>query len=390
MATLIARRDEFATSTDRVRDLRRWKDDLYQRQMPKNEVVDLVERYFRRAAYAHLENRNPVFLVVPSTTGANKLPYYFAKRLQSELGGDVVTGWAAPLERQKASVKGGLGKMRHPAKFAAIDDKLAAIPRDRPIVLVDDVVTTGETTDALRELLEQRELEINTVASLGQSEMRKVNARDIERLTAKLGEPKLNREVAGVLNGRLKHKANYIERVIHEDTRQEIRDYFVHEHQRLQELGTVQPGRDRSLRRGHPSNPGLQLQESAEAGDPSGSEPEVGPGAGHAARDGKPSVEVRSAASIERGQADIIFQLEELQEMVRRGMDVQQAREYGLQILDADKMHAAPKMLVNYELSQALKGERSARPMKEIVQFSQEMTQPQRQARKVPAKRRMG
>ena len=76
--------------------------------------------------------------------------------------------------------------------------------------------------------------------------------------------------------------------------------------------------------------------------------------------------------------------------MVRRGMDVQQAREYGLQILNADKMHAAPKMFVNYELSQALNGERSAKPMKEIVQFSQEMTQPQRQARKAPAKRRMG
>ena len=100
MAAFIARKDEYATSTDPVRDLRRWK------------VMELVDHFMRRPAYAHLKGRNPVFLVTPSTTGTNKLPYYFAKRLQSELGGQIVTGWAAPLERQKASVKGGLGKMR--------------------------------------------------------------------------------------------------------------------------------------------------------------------------------------------------------------------------------------------------------------------------------------
>ena len=125
MGTLVVRKGEYATSTDRVRDLRRWKDELYQRSMPKAEVIDLVERYFRRPAYAHLDGRNPVFFVAPSTTGANKLPYYLAKRLQSEFGGQVVAGWAAPLERQKAATKGGLGKMRNPARFAAIEDRLA-------------------------------------------------------------------------------------------------------------------------------------------------------------------------------------------------------------------------------------------------------------------------
>ena len=59
--------------------------------------------------------------------------------------------------------------------------------------------------------------------------------------------------------------------------------------------------------------------------------------------------------------------------MVRRGMDVQKAREHGLALLNADKIQPAPRMFVNFELSQALKGEPGAKPMKEIVQFSNEM-----------------
>jgi hypothetical protein len=143
--------------------------------MPKAEVQELVEHYFRRSAYAHLEGKNPYFLVAPSTTGANKLPYYFAKRLQSEFGVQVIPGWATPLVREKASIKGGLGKMRNPARFAAVEDRLDKIPKGSTVVLVDDVVTTGETADTLRSLLEQRGLKATTVASLGQSEMRKVS-----------------------------------------------------------------------------------------------------------------------------------------------------------------------------------------------------------------------
>ena len=97
--------------------------------MPKPQVHDLVDHYLRRPAYAHLAGKNPVFMVAPSTTGANKLPNYFAQRLQSEFGGQVIPGWATPLVREKASLKGGLGKMRNPARFAAIDDRLAKIPK---------------------------------------------------------------------------------------------------------------------------------------------------------------------------------------------------------------------------------------------------------------------
>ncbi len=376
MATLVVRKDEYATSTDRVRDLRRWKDELYQRSMPKAQVQDLVDHYFRRPAYAHLAGKNPVFMVAPSTTGANKLPYYFAKRLQSEFSGQVIPGWATPLVREKASLKGGLGKMRNPARFAAVDDRLAKIPKSSTVVLVDDVVTTGETADALRELLEQRGLKATTVASLGQSEMRKVSPRDIERITSKLGNPDIGSEIEAVLAGRLKHKANYIERAIHDDTRNEIRDYFGNEHRRLQGLGAVHPGADRSLRGSHSSDPGLQFQGSPETGDSGESEQETGTSSGHATGQRDSVSQAKAVDLSSQVEAELVFQLEELREMVRRGMSVDRAREYGLAALDANKMQPAPRMLVNYELSQALKNEPGAKPMNEIVQFAREMDKP--------------
>ena len=211
--------------------------------------------------------------------------------------------------------------MRHPAKFAAIEDRLANISKGSTVVLVDDVVTTGETTDALRELLEQRGLKATTVASLGQSEMRKVSPRDIERITSKLGEPHLKPEIESVLQGRLKHKANYIERAIHEDTRQEIRDYFSSEHRRLEGLRAVHTGTNRSLRRNHQGDHGLQFQGEPETGDPGDSDHQAGPSAGHATGQ-RGSVEANSAESVRRAEADVVFNLETCgasQSPVRRG-----------------------------------------------------------------------
>ena len=59
-----------------------------------------------------------------------------------------------------------------------------------------------------------------------------------------------------------------------------------------------------------------------------------------------------------------MLQLEELQEMVRRGMDDQRAREHGMALLESEKIQAAPRMFLNHELSQALKNERGANPWK--------------------------
>lgn len=299
-------RDEYATSTDRVRDLRRQKDALYQQGMPRDACQQLVKAFFRPASYEQLRGKDNHFMVAPSTTGRNPLPYLLAKRLQQEYGGQVVTGWALPLEKRKASAKGGLGKMEHPARFAAADSQLSQIPKSANLVLVDDVVTTGETTDALREVLAQRGLKADAVVSLGQSELRKVSQRDIDRLTHKLGEPSLRPQVEGVLRGRLKHKANYIERTIHDDTRESIRRYFQTEFRRLQGLGAVRANGAGSLRSGVAGDRRLQFPWRARTGDPGAAAHQVSPGAGlEAGGRGGPSDFLVRARSLESLRAEV-------------------------------------------------------------------------------------
>ncbi len=79
--------------------------------------------------------------------------------------------------------------------------------------------------------------------------------------------------------------------------------------------------------------------------------------------------------------------------MVRRGMDPQKAREHGLDLLEANKIQPAPRMLLNFELSQALKNEPGAKPLGEIAQFAREMNRsasrqaPRLQATNQPAQK---
>ena len=321
------RQGEYATSTRRVKDIRKRKDAIYLRGMPSNEVAQLVRDFSQSGAYEHLRGQNNVFLVAPSTTGRNKLPYYFAKHLQREYGGDVAAGWAVPIVREKAAMKGGLGKMRNPARFAPIDERLSKIPKQANLVLVDDVVTTGETTDALRELLENRGIHVDHVVSLGQSELRKVSQRDIERLDLKLGEPSMHEEIEGVLKGRLKHNANYIERSIHEHTTAEIRRYFRDEHRRLQRLGAVHAGADRGVRRDYGSHPELQFARVRETGNPGRRESEAGNRAEHATRSGRREGGFLEAArSLEQLRSEVAQGGAELADAKRRSLALLKAR----------------------------------------------------------------
>src|SRR6478609_1290316 len=138
------------------------------------------------------------------------------------------------LNETKAANKGAIGKLRDPVKIVAGGDfsDLAG----KTVFIVDDVVTTGETTDAIRECLADNGIFASGVISLGQSEIRHGTGADFFRIAGKLGNPPLNEEIKTVLDGRLKHRANYLEREINERTRLEIREYFVAEAKRLGQL----------------------------------------------------------------------------------------------------------------------------------------------------------
>jgi hypothetical protein len=242
------RRDGYATSSFDVGAIKAEKETLRARGYPVASVFQFVDRFLNLDRFEHLRGRDNIFLVAPSTSRTNLIPLVFAQKLAAKFGGSVVNGWATSLSTTKAAKKGGIGKIREPVCFAEDPEAISALKAapGRNFVLVDDVVTTGETADALRHSLNFHGLQLNEVASLGQAEMRMVTARDIERLAAKLGEPSLRAEIADVLSGKLKHRANYIEREINGRYRSEIRDYFQNEARRHRNgLGTIQPGGER-------------------------------------------------------------------------------------------------------------------------------------------------
>lgn len=267
-------RDEYTTSSLNVLAIKEQKEFLRARGYPANEVLDFVNRFFKPENFGHLRGRNNVFIVAPSTSRTNIIPLVLATELAERFGGTVVTRWATALSVTKAAKKGGIGKIREPVRFEATNPErlqtLASQPHGH-FVVVDDVVTTGETTDALRDVLARHGIQTQEIVSLGQAEMRKVTSRDIERLADKLGPPGLHTEVATVLTGKLKHRANYIERSIHENYRSEIRDYFQNEARRIQSgTRTVHSGGERGGGERGAGNPRLQPGPLPEAGLPAG------------------------------------------------------------------------------------------------------------------------
>lgn len=267
-------RDEYTTSSLNVLAIKEQKEFLRARGYPANEVLDFVNRFFKPENFGHLRGRNNVFIVAPSTSRTNIIPLVLATELAERFGGTVVTRWATAVSVTKAAKKGGIGKIREPVRFEATNPErlqtLASQPHGH-FVVVDDVVTTGETTDALRDVLARHGIQTQEIVSLGQAEMRKVTPRDIERLADKLGPPGLHTEVATVLTGKLKHRANYIERSIYENYRSEIRDYFQNEARQI-ESGTraVHPGGERGGGERGAGNPRLQPGPLPEAGLPAG------------------------------------------------------------------------------------------------------------------------
>ena len=143
-------------------------------------------------------------------------------------------------------------------------------PANARLVLVDDEVTTGGSARALRHLLSLHNRSVDDVLSLGQSELRKVNARDIDRVVEKLQDPSLRPAVVGVLGGQLKHAANYIERVLNDHTRLEISAYFVAEYARLRELGLAYDEPARGAAIGPRGLETTQRQDRAGAAIPAG------------------------------------------------------------------------------------------------------------------------
>lgn len=247
------RNGEFSTASHDVKGLKAAKEELYQLGFPEAETRAVVDRFFDPSKFSHmaeLKGQKIVYVVAPSTSRENTLPRHIAERMRQNFGGEILVDWATPLAVERAAKKGALGKIREPARFKPNDAILAQVDPHATLVLVDDVVTTGQSLGGMQEALGLHGLKASQVVSLAQSELRRVSTADIDRLIGKLGTD-IRPAIETVLGHYpLKHYANYIERITphandQTDTgiklRQQIRSHFQAESQRVQRLGQTQP-----------------------------------------------------------------------------------------------------------------------------------------------------
>ena len=188
-----------------------------------------VEENFDPEKFKHFKGKDNIFIAVPSTTGKNRFPKAFAEKLQKTFGGEAfIENHIKPSHEEQSKNLDGLQKIVQHREYVIIDPRLSAERlQGKNIVLVDDVATTGASIDGMREALYAKNIKVNAIATLCQSELRLATERDFERIAEKAAEDhpdtslpleKRIEDIAQKLEqcfeGCLKHKMNYLERDI--------------------------------------------------------------------------------------------------------------------------------------------------------------------------------
>jgi methylmalonyl-CoA mutase cobalamin-binding domain/chain len=157
-------------------------------RFPQDATVSFVESCYRAEAFAGLlAGRDNVFIVTPSTSGENTLPEMFAARLRRDFGGIIIIRELASYSLQEAKNRTTyLAKVSEPTQVVC-DRNLPALVAGKHLVLVDDILTSGETLNAVEDALEEVGLVAHAVAVLAANQEGKpVYVTAIRQLAAKL------------------------------------------------------------------------------------------------------------------------------------------------------------------------------------------------------------
>ncbi len=149
--------------TPRMVEEKRWlKERLFDRQL----AFAFMDRYCRPEAYAVALTGNFALVVVPSTSGRNILPRLFAEWLRSRFGGGLYSKLGCESLEEAKNRRGYLGKLGSPTIITVPADA-ATILAGRRVILVDDILTSGETLNAMQEALASHGVQTDAVVVLG-------------------------------------------------------------------------------------------------------------------------------------------------------------------------------------------------------------------------------
>jgi hypothetical protein len=143
------------------------KRNLRARGYPEPETTQTVANAYHARDYAGaLTGKNNFYILTPSTLNApNPIPGHFARLLQRDFGGEIATA-GTPLATREAKFKGDfLSKIADPSRFEIAPD-ISRLAQGRNVVLVDDILTSGETTTALLANLADAGVTVNQLVTL--------------------------------------------------------------------------------------------------------------------------------------------------------------------------------------------------------------------------------
>ncbi|MDR1872927.1 MAG: phosphoribosyltransferase [Deltaproteobacteria bacterium] len=140
----------------------------------KNEGAKfIIDHLWSKANSAELllrlGDKTPVFLPVPSTTGANVLASYFAKILYEEFGGEILEGFQFIAPLHQVPMKDIPSQYRPfiiRKYFLENKEILLSLTANKAVVVVDDVFSTGASAKYFCNYLKLNQIQVHTVAGL--------------------------------------------------------------------------------------------------------------------------------------------------------------------------------------------------------------------------------
>jgi len=211
---------------DDIHDFKKRKMELKEQGYPVQGSHQLVKDYIEKVKDKFEGNidKNTVLVCVPSGSGKNMLTLYFAQALEQLYGCKTVpTGMISKLHTLEAKNALSLDKRNvdpigYKVKSASIKKY---IPSDKKVVIVDDVIGTGESAIKLKSALEREHIKVNALANMITIENRYPTMGDMDRLLRKIDEKtKLNSEqkltlsaeIEDAFAGYTRQKINRLER----------------------------------------------------------------------------------------------------------------------------------------------------------------------------------
>lgn len=210
-----------------IADFRAQKMSLLDGSFPTDQTREMVAQYYNAVKSNILKdvNSETLLITVPSGSGENKIPILFARQLAEETGATVLPeGMISKLHKGEAKLNLSLDKRVHdPIRYEinyASKLKALASTFDK-VVVVDDLMNSGESSIRLRKTLEQNGVKVHAFANLVSVENRYPSLADLERVFRKISDLatltlsdklKLKSDLPAVFSDYTKQKLNYVER----------------------------------------------------------------------------------------------------------------------------------------------------------------------------------